>query len=132
VRQRYVTKFGNWNGWWDNLQLVEQVTVCSQREAVEYVAFHNGGHDLYYQVSASPMEGYLQEILDDRLTIISAGPLATDDLFEITFDNIDWDLIIYWPGEDPPVRVDFTFDPEAPSLDLRTALEEQRWWGETE
>jgi len=127
VKGRYVTEFGNWNAWWDKLQLVESVTVRSKREAIEYVKSHNDGHDLYYRISSSAFEGYLQEIHDDRLVIISAGPLASDEPFEILYSTIDWDLLIYWPKEGPPTRVDFTFNPEAPSLELGNVLEDYVW-----
>ncbi len=55
MNQRYVTKYGNWNGWWNNHQLVETVTVHSQSDAIQYLADRNSGHDLYYTTIGEPV-----------------------------------------------------------------------------
>lgn len=116
MKQRYVTKSGNWNEWWDKHQLIERVTVRSYREAIQYVADRNDGHDVYFGISRKTNEGYLQTTLDDRLVMFSAGPLSSGEPYDVLYAEIDWDLLIYWPHDGPPVRVDLTFDPEAPAL----------------
>ena len=106
----YKTKFGNYNSWWNNRQLVEAAEVRTLKEAFEYVYDRNEGHDLFYFIDGSVVEGYVQEILDDEILMTSGGPFGDpDDVFPIPFDQVDLDLLIYWPKDGHPVRVDFTF-----------------------